>query len=290
MEYIAIDIGGSQIKSGIVDTNGEIRNRNSVETPKDADPAALLQLLHEIVSQQQTEATAGIGISTLGAVDGKRGMVVGACSNLPGIYGLPLKESLEQAFHVPVSVRNDVDAAALGEAFYGAGKGLEQFYCLTLGTGIGGAFVFKGQVLSGANGLAGEIGYIHRAHGGCYEDRASVSAFLRMCRENGETRTSGRAIFASAMAGEANAELYAAWIRNIASGICEIIYTLDPGTVIIGGGVSCHGSLLCDPIQAAVEQRLLPDFRGKTRIMAAAAGNNANLLGATVGFLPRIGS
>lgn len=287
MEYIAIDIGGSQIKSGIVSASGEIRNRASVETPKNAESSVLLQLLQKIIVQQRTENTGGIGISTLGAVDNNLGMVVGACSNLPSICNIPLKEHLEHTFHVPVSVRNDVDAAALGEAYYGAGKGLDQFYCLTLGTGIGGAYVVNRQIFRGANGLAGEIGYIHQTYGGCYEDSASVSAFLRMCHANGEQRTSGHEIFTSAINGEANQSVYKEWIQNIASGICEIIYILDPGTVIIGGGVSCHGSRLCDPIQDAVNARLLPDFAGRTKVIAAVAGNNANLLGAVVGLLPR---
>lgn len=107
-----------------------------------------------------------------------------------------------------------------------------------------------------------------------------------MCRAQGDPRASGREIFKSAMQGRDNQELYDKWIRNVASGICEIVYMFDPGTVIVGGGVSCYGRLLCDPIQKALDEMLLPDFRGKTEVIAAAAGNNANLLGATVDLIP----
>lgn len=283
--YISVDIGGTGIKCGRVLSGGILEEHIQRDTPEGTGEE-LLGLLADMIGSLMTEETAGIGISALGSVDEKRGMVTGACENLPQLRLLPLKEAMEVRFGLPVWVRNDVNAAALGEAFFGAGRGLSQFYCLTLGTGIGGAFVVGDRVLTGANGQAGEIGYLHRTETGCYEERASVRAFLRRCHASGDSRTDGVEVFREALSGGRNGDLFRDWLRQVASGICEVVYLLDPGTVVIGGGVSAHGEMLCQPLEKMVDELLLPDFRGRTKVIAAAAGNHANLLGAVAGRHP----
>lgn len=283
--YISVDIGGTGIKCGRVLSGGIMEDRIQRDTPEGTGEE-LLGLLADMIGTLMTKETAGIGISTLGSVDEKRGMVTGACENLPQLRLLPLKEALEARFGLPVWVRNDVNAAALGEAFFGAGRGLPQFYCLTLGTGIGGAFVVGNRVLTGANGQAGEIGYLHRTETGCYEERASVRAFLRRCQVGGDDRTDGVEVFQEALSGGRNRDLFQDWLRQVARGICEVVYLLDPGTVVIGGGVSAYGDMLCQPLGKMVDELLLPDFRGRTKVIAAATGNNANLLGAVAGRHP----
>ena len=284
--YISVDIGGTGIKCGRVLSGGIIEDRIQRDTPEGTGEE-LLDLLADMIGTLMTKETAGIGIAALGSVDEKRGMVTGACENLPQLRLLPLKEMLEARFGLPVWVRNDVNAAALGEAFFGAGRGLSQFYCLTLGTGIGGALVVGNRVLSGANGQAGEIGYLHRTEAGCYEERASVRAFLRHCQACGDDRTDGVEVFQEALSGGKNRDIFQAWLRQVARGICEVVYLLDPGTVVIGGGVSAYGDLLCQPLTEMVDELLLPDFRGGTKVVVAAAtGNNANLLGAVAGQHP----
>ena len=132
-----------------------------------------------------------IGISTAGQVDSVQGMIRYANDNIPGYTGMQVKAILEKAFKMPVVVENDVNAAALGEATYGAGKDYGDFLCLTFGTGIGGAIVMNHQVYTGANFSAGEVGsmIIHpedRSVGdyfsGSYERYASVSALVERAK------------------------------------------------------------------------------------------------------------
>lgn len=271
-KILAVDIGGTHIKSAVVTLAAEINGHRVLDTPRDLDKKGFENFFAETVGGRLTEEIAGIGISTLGTVEAKSGAITGVCSNLPSLRGIEMKKKLEQKFGLPVEVMNDVNAAALGESLYGAGKGLEQFYCITLGTGIGGAYVYQGQVIRGHNNLLGEVGYLLKDNAGrFYEDRASVSALMK---------SGGKA--------EESSAIFLDWIEEVAKGLCEIIYVLDPGTIIIGGGISEKGRLLTDKIQTAVDCRLLEEFREKTRIVAAKAGNEACLLGVAAKLVARI--
>ena len=285
MEYIALDLGGSALKYGVLRDQGVIRDQGQLEHSRDITGAELLRRMEQVIAERMDDEIGGIGVSTLGTVDVEHGVVTGACENLPGVCDLPIKEHLEQEFQVRVRVINDASAAALGEARFGAGRDLDRFYCLTLGTGIGGAYVTSGRVLNGVHGMAGEVGYLMRNNGVSWEQRASVNAFLNMCRASGERRTDGHQIFADALAGRTNSQIFTRWLKQVAEGICEIIYLLDPGTILIGGGVSCYGRKLCDPLEKAVEQAIHQDFREGFRLAVAAAGNHANLLGAAALFM-----
>ncbi len=279
--YIAIDIGGTCIKSAIVTEYGEICKSSKVETPTSADAKEFTDYLLDIVDKLYTEDICGIGISSLGAVDSDKGIVAGACGNLPNIKNIKIKELLYKRYEKPVSVINDVNAAALGEAHWGSGKGLRQFYCITYGTGIGGAFYYNGNVVIGHNLMAGEIGYMRYGNGLSYEESASVKAFYGKCIEENYPKENLDSLLESALngSGDIKSELDS-WIAAIADGIKNIIYILDPGTIIIGGGISAYKNKLTDRIQAAVDKVLGADFRNKTRILPAKAGNSANMLGA----------
>ena len=282
-QFIAIDIGGTNIKYGIVSQNGDVLSGKEISTPASVPGTVFLETLASIVRELRTEETAGIGIATLGAVDVKKGCVIGMCDNLPIIKNLPIAEYLQKTFALPVSVMNDVNATALGEAEFGAGKGLDTFFCVTLGTGIGGAYVYGGSVVNGVHGTAGEVGYLWSGRGKCYEQRASAKCFSEESKLLG---THEEKVLEPALKGEpVYADLVRRWTNEVALGIADIIYVLDPGTIILGGAVSALGRLLTDRIGEKLEEVLHPDFRGTVTILPAENGNASNMLGAITPFL-----
>lgn len=282
-QYVTIDIGGTNIKYGIVSQSGEILSCHETDTPVACSGATLLTKITSIVEEMNDEKNSGIGIATLGAVSPDKGMVIGMCDNLPVLAGLPIKEHLTEKFKLPVSIMNDVNATALGEAGFGAGKGLKSFYCITLGTGIGGAYVYDGRVVEGAHGVAGEIGYLWDDTGENYESLASAKRFSEESKLIGNHEDK---MLEPALRGDSRyAELLEKWSMNVARGIADMVYLLDPGTVIIGGAVSDLGTLLTDKISLQLNKIIRSDYKGKTTIIPAMNGNASNMLGAIYPFL-----
>ncbi|MEG0237337.1 ROK family protein, partial [Cetobacterium sp.] len=160
MNIIAIDIGGTEIKYGLVSLRGEVIFSSSLLTEASKGVEQLLEKIFKIVEKLKDEKTVGIGVSATGQIDGRIGKVVGGTNLIPGWIGTNLVEILERKYKVPAVLENDVNCAALGEMWMGAAKGKENFLCLTIGTGIGGGIVLKGELLRGESSVAAEFGHI----------------------------------------------------------------------------------------------------------------------------------
>ncbi len=163
---VGIDIGGTNIKLGLVDREGRVLARRSLPTKANSGPIPTLERIAAAVSELRSgKRIASVGVGIAGLVDHTNG-IVRVPPNLPGWNGTPIKELLTKLLRVPIFVANDVNAMAVGEWLHGAGRGCQDLLCVTLGTGLGGGIITGGKLLLGANHAAGEVGHTSIATGG----------------------------------------------------------------------------------------------------------------------------
>lgn len=287
MKNLVFDIGGTAIKYGIcendkllqvneIPTNAFMGGRHVMDT--------LTGLIRSIAGNTECDA---IGISTAGQVDSSKGSIIYANSNLPDYTGTQIRQELENIFHLPVAVENDVNSAAIGEAAYGAGQEYSDFLCLTYGTGVGGAIIHNKQIYHGSSFSAGEFGAIV-THGaaktfgsdffdGCYERYASTAALINSASAFNPSLTDGKKIFARIGDEEIKA-VVDCWITEILFGLTTLIHIFNPSCIILGGGVM-EQPYIIEQIKDKLGQSIMPSF-AHVEIKPAALGNNAGLLGA----------
>lgn len=227
-----------------------------------------------------------IGISTAGQVDSARGLIRYANENIPGYTGMQVKEILEREFSVPVAVENDVNAAAVGEARFGAGKDQRDFLCITYGTGVGGAIVLDGSVYTGSTFSAGEFGgiVVHpearrpgEPFSGCYEKYASTTALVRMALQYDRALDSGRKIFARIDEPKIQ-DIVNQWIDAIVYGLVSVIHIFNPSCIVLGGGVMAQPYIIRQ-VREKTYLEIMDSFRN-VELRQAELGNQAGLLGA----------
>lgn len=282
-KIVALDIGGTSIKSGIWDgtTVSDVREQ---DTNAKNGGAYVMERAKEILHGYH--GFDGIGISTAGQVDSAKGCIRYANENIPGYTGMKVREILQNEFQVPVAVENDVNAAAIGEAQFGAGAGHKDFLCITYGTGVGGAIVIDKTVYTGSCFSAGEFGgiLIHpeaRVNGqpfsGCYEKYASTTALVRMARAYDETLDNGRKIFSRIQEPQVLA-IVDAWVDEIVYGLISVIHIFNPSCIVLGGGVMAQ-PYVAEQVQQKVHLEIMDSFRN-VELIPARLGNQAGLLGA----------
>lgn len=287
--YAAVDIGGTSIKYGVVDAAGRVLAADQVRTEAGRGPSALAEKVKEAVGRELEEfpGIKGIGVSTAGVVDPSSGRVVYANRNLPGYAGTDWKQILGGAFGLAVDVHNDVNCAAMAEAWVGAAQNVPDFFCLTVGTGVGGAVFLNGRLYEGAHGRAAEIGYM-RTEGadGIYEKAASMSALVEQAeKRTGRGDLDGVAVFRAAEEDPLYGALVEEWLEKLCRGIANAALLFDPPLIVIGGGVSNEGEAFTERIRACLA-RMLPDplFREGLAIRPAQCRNRAGIVGAAYGL------
>lgn len=294
MNILTIDIGGTSIKSAIYDESGELLHDFPAQDTQVTESGNTIaaQIVSLTKAAQAEREIDGVGISTAGMVDTDRGVIVNAGPNIPQYKGTDLRGAIESHCGVPCSVDNDVNCAALGENWLGAGKDSSSVFCITVGTGIGGAVLIHGKLWRGYNFSAGEVGYMMLPPDGKHYERVcSTSAMVRKYAERkGEEGINGRIIFERAAAGEKEAnETIDALVDNLAIGLLNGIYLFAPETVIIGGGIAEQREVLEPKILAALKAHILnEDFLPK-KVVCAALGNRAGMIGALRFFLQTVG-
>ena len=296
---VGVDVGGTNIKLGVVGPSGRVIAKNSFATK----PYALnrIKLIAALSSEIQAsiitaglskKQIAGVGIGLPGLVDYEKG-IVRFLPNIPGWRGVHLKSILQKRIKLPVFVDNDVKVITLAESKFGAGRGVRNLVCLTLGTGVGAALILNGQLYRGEDNAAGELGHMPlNEHGpkcncggfGCFEtyvgNRPLFALASRMMRTPGMTT---QKMFALAKKGNKKALLF--WktaAEHIGNGLVGIVNLLNPRLIIIGGGISNNEKFLFKTIAQTIRRRAMSLQGSAFKIKRAEFKDDAGIIGAYV--------
>ena len=309
--YCGIDLGGTNIKAGIVDGDGKLLNKVSIKTRAER---AMEEIIHDM-GQLAVDAIkdAGlevkdieaIGIGSPGTPDNDEGLLVYS-SNLP-FNKAPMRKLIREVVDLPVYIDNDANCAAMAEAVAGAGKGAKDSVTITLGTGVGAGVIINGRIFSGFNQAGSEFGHTVLVSGGvqcgcgrkgCFEQYASASALARMTKEAAEANPDSLLNKVKEDFGEWNAQIAFVAMKQgdkvaekvidsytdyLADGLANAINTFMPEVLVVGGGVCGEGDPLLIPMREKTMSR--PYFGPgvkKTRIELAQMGNDAGIVGAAM--------
>ncbi len=284
--WLAVDIGGTMIKYGLFDDGGRLLAQNATRTLAHEGGEALMTRVEALCAEHGR--VRGVGVCTSGQVNPVTGSVTFATCAIPGWEGMPVGARLSARCGAPATVENDANAAALGEARFGSGRGESNLLCLTYGTGIGGGLVLDGRLYRGAGFSAGECGHLVIVAGGrscacggngCYEAYASAGALFRDAAQELRTEIDPRAFFRAVEAGaEAERRVYARWLDYVLAGLAGLTHVLNPGRIVLGGGVMQQPFIARD-VAERLPCRVMRSFAG-VGVAAAALGNLAGLYGA----------
>ena len=282
--FICIDIGGTAVKHGIMDDELTFLQFGSDETPKGG--GAILELIGIRISEYLSlkKEIKAVCVSCAGIIDSDAGTVLEANESLmPDFTGTQIGAFVTEQFGLPCFVENDVNCAAMAEYFAGAAKEYRSCLMLTVGTGIGGAFLADGRLWKGHTYSACEVGYLHM-EGGSFEELAATSVLVertakRLSME--PSSISGKWIFEQGMAGNRICiEEIDRMCDLLSKGISNLCYVLNPEVVVIGGGISAQKEWLKPRLEAGLDHYLIPAIRSQTRLTFAEFRNHAGMIGA----------
>ncbi|MFH2037533.1 MAG: ROK family protein [Candidatus Zixiibacteriota bacterium] len=311
--YAGIDIGGTNIKFGLVDSEGNILYREQKPTQVEKGPKPLLHLVTNIAENlllraaEEELAISWLGVSSPGAVDNKTGVIKGRCPNIPGWVDTPLGEHLSDYLNLPVFVDNDANAMALAELNFGAARRFSSALCITVGTGIGGGIIINRALWRGATFSGGEIGHIvldsdgpkcKCGNYGCLEVFCSSQAMLDNLKgknSNGLSEIlddvlSGdianlniKKLFSAAKKGDESAlEVIEEAAQKLGAGLSGAINLLNPEALILGGGIVEGGAGYLEAVGVVIRERAFPSATENLRILKAELGNDAGFIGAGI--------
>ncbi len=319
--YVGIDVGGTAIKALCLESDGGVLLRRQVPTLSEEGPEAvvsrLMLLIDEAIGELSGQTSvAGIGVAVAGVVDMEHGTLL-RLPNFPGSWGgMPLRQRIQRQFNVPTFIINDARSATLAEKTFGAGRDSHNMVMLTLGTGVGGGIVVNDQLYFGSEGHAGEVGHqtidLHGplcgcGNNGCLEAMASgpaiASMAIRAVKQGMTTKIrdlvggdlnniTPKTVADAAYDGDAIATSIMETAGDyIGIGVANLIVTLNPDTVVIGGGVAAAGEILFRAIERSVGRRvcILAGGRGSVRIVPAELGEEAGAVGAAAWAMQKLG-
>ena len=303
-----IDFGGTSVKVGVVDEDGRVRARDSLDLNPRASAGQILDnvagCLERLLSGSRPAIRIdAVGIGNPGFTDKSTGVLIGGCPNIPTLQGSSVQAFMAQRFGVPAFADNDATCAAGGELAFGAGRAYANFALITLGTAIGGGLVLDGRIYRGARGFAAELGHIcldcngpwcECGSRGCFEQYASATAIVRgyaeRCRKRGAAaeNLSARDVVQRACAGDRLAveclEEAAGRIAQAFGTLCNI---LNLEACIIGGGLSQAGDVLLEPVRRRLADFTWPVIGQGVKVIAAELRNDAGILGAAAQVMER---
>jgi len=309
--YIGIDLGGTAIKGGLVQADGVIVESKSIPTEADRGVDHVIHRMVGLVREMSDRAGAlqrvaeAVGLGVPGTLSHATGMVI-APPNLPGWRNVPIVRRLVEATGFRVVLENDANAAAWGEYCCGAGRGCRSMVMITLGTGVGGGFVFDGRLFRGSHESGAEVGHMIVVPGGrvcgcgqrgCLEAyasasntalraverlRAGESSRLRAVFESGAALTSEDVVAAAEQGDPLAREVWRETCELLATAMVSLQHTIDPERFVLAGGMSKAGDRLIAPVREAAARFASPMFGKPPDVCIALLGSDAGLVGAAM--------
>jgi glucokinase len=311
--YVGIDLGGTNIATGVVDDQYRILEKYSVKTrgmelPFGRVVENIADAAEEVVRRAglTMDEIESVGMGTPSCINPKTGLLVHA--NNMGWHNLPLYGELEKHIKRPLYIRNDADCAALGEVLAGSARRYRDALMITLGTGVGGGMIMGGKIFNGCDHMGAEFGHtklvcdgIQCTCGqyGCFESYGSATALIRQTREAIEKtpcslmgrmcegdlqKVDGKLAFDAARSGDPDAmAVVDRYIRYVAAGLSTLITIFRPEVIIIGGGICAEGDFLLDPLNRRIAECTFAAAEvGVPRAIPAELGNDAGIIGAAM--------
>ena len=300
---IGVDLGGTNLRAAAIDRTGKMLDKISGSTNftegREAVLSDMVKAITTIRERHGTTGLSGIGVGVPGFIRLKEGFITGN-NNLPYLENFPVRDELSRRLGTPVILENDANAAALGEQWIGAGKGVDDLVLMTLGTGIGGGIVCAGRIVRGFVGMAGELGHVTVVpngnpcgcgNRGCLEKHASATAVTAMARlmQLGE-ELSSREVFELARQqgppGEKAREIWRIVGESLGIALATLINTFNFPLYLLSGGMLPAWEFFAPEMMSTLERRSFTyrATKADTRIAMATLGNEAGLYGAA--YLP----
>lgn len=307
---VGVDLGGTTTKLAFVTFDGEIVHKWEIPTDNANEGQNITVNIATSIDEklaelgQTKDQLLGIGMGAPGPVNYEKGIILNVV-NLGWPDNYPLKDRIEASTSLSAAIENDANCAALGEMWKGAGNGAKDLVCVTLGTGVGGGVIAGGQVVQGINGAAGEIGHItvlpsggapcNCGKSGCLETVASATGIVRLAKEELAKEPTGelsdrlsnngtitaKDIFDAARNNDAIAQKVLGEVSfHLGFALANIANTLNPESIVLGGGVSKAGDILLEPVNQNFAKFAFSAVRESTKLALATLGNDAGVLGA----------
>ncbi|MHB1653289.1 MAG: ROK family transcriptional regulator [Desulfitobacteriaceae bacterium] len=315
---VGVFAGSKRVKAVTATLDGQVVQQVEKNYPANPTAEQFLNTLTDAIDKvivktdaQKRDVFLGIGVGMHGLVDPKQGLSIFA-PNL-NLHNIAVKSHLEQFFNLPIEVENDVRALAMGESWFGQGRGLANFICVYVGTGVGASIILDNRLYRGVSYTAGEIGHTtidingpkcSCGNYGCLETLAGGPALVRRAQQaiglgkssliedlaGGDLdKINGELIYQAAQQGDPVAiEVLADTGRFLGIGIANVINTFNPSRIILSGGISRAGNFILDPLIETVEKRALTSPAQAVSIVFTELGGNAMAIGAFTLLLHRL--
>ena len=288
--FIGVDIGGTNIRACIIDEGNNIVDKFKIKNEVSEGPTKNIDnLYNEINKRWQSYNIKSLGVACPGPLDLKNGIIINP-PNLIGWENFQIRDYMREKFKLPVIVNNDANVAGYGEAMVGVAKECESVYYITLSTGVGGGFIYKNEIINGFNNVAAEINnmiinedtYSHNGlNKGSLEGQCSGTNISRLANSKLDQQISTKDVFDRAHLGDKICkDVIDNWVLNISKAISNIIVTVDPEVIVLGGSVILNNAKYLDNIVESVKKLV---FKGvNIDIRLAELGDDAGLIGCGV--------
>lgn len=303
---LACDLGGTNLRLAAISHNGEILSRAHRPTPRAESAAEIFSLIKQAANECNNKLPGGIEVTGIAAavpatVNFEQGLMLKA-PNVPALDGFPMRSALEAEFKLPAILENDANAAAIGENWLGASKGIQNSITVTLGTGVGGGIMIGGQILRGIDGTAAEIGHICvEPNGvacgcgskGCVEQYSSATAIVRLWNEYRNQEGTARRlsedcdlssfeIFEAARKSDPIAlKVFETMGFYLGIAFADLVNILNPEAIVVGGGLANAWEHFIGSVNNEIRGRSFREPAERVRVIPAILGDDAGLLGVT---------